>query len=165
MIDNPLVIDSEQPFGTVPFNEIENADFLPGIKISLKEAKNNIKLIVDNLDKADFHNTILALEMSSEKLDKISTIYFHLFGSESDQEFQSLASEISPILAKYNNDIMLDVDLFKKVEYVYKKIKPELSKQDQKLTEVWYKEFIRNGALLDTTKKDELRQQMHMNFG
>lgn len=158
MIDNPLVIDSEQPFGTVPFNEIENADFLPGIKISLKEAKNNIKLIVDNLDKADFHNTILALEMSSEKLDKISTIYFHLFGSESDQEFQSLASEISPILAKYNNDIMLDVDLFKKVEYVYKKIKPELSKQDQKLTEVWYKEFIRNGALLDTTKKDELRQ-------
>jgi len=82
MIDNPLVIDSEQPFGTVPFNEIENADFLPGIKISLKEAKNNIKLIVDNLDKADFHNTILALEMSSEKLDKISTIYFHLFGSE-----------------------------------------------------------------------------------
>lgn len=158
MIDNPLLIDSEQPFGTIPFKEIENEDFLPAIEISLKEAKNNIKLIVDNLDQANFKNTILPLEMSSEKLDKVSTIYFHLFGSESDQEFQSMANEISPVLAGYSNDIMLNRELFQKVEYVYRNLKPEMKKQDQKLTEVWYKEFTRNGALLDISKKNKLRQ-------
>ena len=158
MIDNPLLVDSEQPFGTIPFKEIENEDFLPAIKTSLKEAKNNIKLIVDNPDQANFRNTILPLEMSSEKLDRVSTIYFHLFGSESDQEFQSMANEISPILAGYSNDIMLNRELFQKVEYVYRNLKPEMEKQDQKLTEVWYKEFTRNGALLDESKKNELRQ-------
>ncbi len=158
MIDNPLIIDSKQPFGTIPFNEIKNSDFLPAIKISLKEAKYNIELIVDNLDQANFSNTVLPLEMSSEKLDKVSTIYFHLFGSESDQEFQSMANEISPILAGFNNDIMLNIELFKKVEYVYKNLKPEMNKQDRKLTEVWYKEFIRNGALLDVSKKNKLRK-------
>ena len=158
MIDNPLLVDSEQPFGTIPFKEIENEDFLPAIKTSLKEAKKNIKLIVDNPDQANFRNTILPLEMSSEKLDRVSTIYFHLFGSESDQEFQSMANEISPILAGYSNDIMLNRELFQKVEYVYRNLKPEVEKQDQKLTEVWYKEFTRNGALLDESKKNELRQ-------
>ena len=158
MINNPLIIDSKQPFGTIPFKEIKNSDFLPAIKISLKEAKCNIELIVDNLDQANFSNTILPLEMSSEKLDKVSTIYFHLFGSESDQEFQSMANEISPILAGFNNDIMLNIELFKKVEYVYKNLKPEMNKQDRKLTEVWYKEFIRNGALLDVSKKNKLRK-------
>ena len=158
MINNPLLIENEQPFGTVPFKEIANADFLPAIKISLKEAKDNIKLIVDGFDEANFENTILPLEISAEKLDKVSTIYFHLFGSESDKEYQSLADEISPMLAKYNNDIMLNMELFKKVQYVFNNLKPEMNKQDQKLTEVWYKEFIRNGALLETSEKNKLRQ-------
>lgn len=111
--ENPLLKENEQPFDTVAFKDIQTSDFMPAIQFSLEEAVQNIERITKNSDPADFSNTILALEMSSEKLNKVSTVYFHLFGSESDKDFQALASQISPILAKYNNDIMLDSDLFK----------------------------------------------------
>ena len=155
--NNPLINPKNQPYGTVPFEDIKMTDFLPAIEISLKEAKHNIKVITENPNQANFSNTVLALEMSSAKLDNVSTIYFHLFGSESDQAFQALATEISPILSNYNNDIMLDEKLYKRVKSVYKNPSLEMSKQDRKLTEVWYKEFIRNGAMLNEDKKKNLR--------
>ena len=156
--ENPLLKPNEQPFDTVPFEDIKTSDFLPAINFSLKEAVQNIEKITGNSNPADFSNTILALEMSSEKLDKVSTVYFHLFGSESDKDFQDLASQISPILANYNNDIMLDKRLFNRVKSVFDQMSPSMKKQDKKLTEVWYKEFIRNGATLGDDEKDKLRK-------
>ena len=156
--ENPLLKPNEQPFDTVPFEDIKTSDFLPAINFSLKEAVQNIEKITGNSNPADFSNTILALEMSSEKLDKVSTVYFHLFGSESDKDFQDLASQISQILANYNNDIMLDKRLFNRVKSVFDQMSPSMKKQDKKLTEVWYKEFIRNGATLGDDEKDKLRK-------
>ena len=156
--DNPLLKENEQPFDTVPFEDIKTSDFMSAIQFSLEEAVQNIEKITENPNPADFSNTILALEMSSEKLNKVSTVYFHLFGSESDKDFQALASQISPILAKYNNDIMLDGELFKRVKSVFDQMSPSIKKQDKKLTEVWYKEFIRNGATLGKDEKEKLRK-------
>lgn len=156
--NNPLLKNNQEPFGTIPFNDISTKDFLPAINIGLKEANYNIQVISKNLEEPSFHNTILSLEQASEKLDNVSTIYFHLFGSESDQVFQGLASEISPILANYNNDVMLNEKLFNKVKHVFENIKPRMKAQDRKLTEVWYKEFIRNGASLNKLEKEKLRK-------
>ena len=156
--DNPLLRPNEQPFDTVPFEDVQTSDFMPAIQYSTEEAVQNIEKITGNPNPADFSNTILALEMSSEKLDRVSTVYFHLFGSESDEDFQALASQISPILAKYNNDIMLDKVLFNRVKSVFDQISPSMKKQDKKLTEVWYKEFIRNGATLGENEKEKLRK-------
>lgn len=156
--NNPLLKNNQEPFGTIPFNDIGTKDFLPAINIGLKEANYNIQVISENLEEPSFLNTILSLEQASEKLDNVSTIYFHLFGSESDQVFQGLASEISPILANYNNDVMLNEKLFNKVKHVFENIKPSMKAQDRKLTEVWYKEFIRNGASLNKLEKEKLRK-------
>ena len=155
---NPLLKNNQEPFGTIPFNDIGTKDFLPAINIGLKEAIYNIQVISENLEEPSFLNTILSLEQASEKLDNVSTIYFHLFGSESDQVFQGLASEISPILANYNNDVMLNEKLFNRVKHVFENIQPSMKAQDRKLTEVWYKEFIRNGASLNKLEKEKLRK-------
>ena len=155
---NPLLKNNQEPFGTIPFNDIGTKDFLPAINIGLKEANYNIQVISKNLEEPSFLNTILSLEQASEKLDNVSTIYFHLFGSESDQVFQGLASEISPILANYNNDVMLNEKLFNRVKHVFENIQPSMKAQDRKLTEVWYKEFIRNGASLNKLEKEKLRK-------
>ena len=117
---NSFLSENNQPFGTVPFNKIETKYFIPAIKAGINEAVENIKIIVQNSELATFENTILPLELSSEKLDNVSRVYFHLFGSESDEEFQKLASEISPMLANHTNDIMLDEKLFEKVKFVFR---------------------------------------------
>ena len=93
--DNPLLIKSTQAFGTEPFDEIEKEHFLPALTASLSEAEAEIEQITNNSEAPSFENTILALELSGSSLNRVSTVYFHLFGSESDQEFQDLAMEIS----------------------------------------------------------------------
>jgi len=155
---NSFLSENNQPFGTVPFNKIETKYFIPAIKAGINEAVENIKIIVQNSELATFENTILPLELSSEKLDNVSRVYFHLFGSESDEEFQKLASEISPMLANHTNDIMLDEKLFEKVKFVFQNLVTIKDEQDKKLTEVWYSEFIRNGANLDKNQKIQLRK-------
>ena len=157
MTNNPLLEKFTNPFQTIPFERIKKEHFVPAIEIAIREAENEISNIIENKNHVTFKNTILPFELSGSMLNKVSTIYFHLFGSESDNDFQSLAQEISPKLAKYNNDINLNKELFKKIEYVYENEMSSLGVEEQRLTEVLYKNFIRNGAKLNDDDQRTLR--------
>ena len=142
----------------IPFNEINVDDYLPSLTIAITEAKKNIEQI-KNQTETSFANTILALEQASEKVDRISNIYFNLFSAEASEEHQALAQHISPLLSSFSSDISLDEKLFSKIRFVYEnREKLNLKGEDLKLTEKYYLDFSRNGALLDSSKKDELRQ-------
>ena len=99
----------------------------------------------------------MAQELSGKKLGRVATTYFHLFGSESDQDFQKLAGEISPKLAKFGNDINLNKNLFERVEEVYLNQLDTLNEEDARLTELSYKGFVRNGAKLSDEDKDRIQ--------
>ena len=108
---------------------------------------------------ADFANTILALESAGEASEVISGVFFNLFSSEANEEFQSLANDISPILASYSSEISLDLELFEKIKSVYDRRQDlNLNQEQIKLTEKYYKDFVRNGALLPADKKEKLKQ-------
>ena len=155
---NPLLKESNHRFKTINYNEIKLEHFMPAIKESVQLAMTNIASIKSNSNTPDFKNTIVALETSEETLDRVVTVYFHLFGSESTPEFQALANEISPILANFSNDINLDQELFQKVEHVYENEYDNLNHEDKRLLEITYKSFVRNGAKLSADKKSELRK-------
>tara|TARA_S200000501_G_scaffold37297_2_gene30779 strand:+ start:16384 stop:18420 length:2037 start_codon:yes stop_codon:yes gene_type:complete len=156
-MSNPLLEKFDQPFGTIPFNEIKTDDFVSALDAAIEEAKSEIDAIANNPEDPTFDNTILAQELSGKKLGRVATTYFHLFGSESDQDFQNLAGEISPKLAKFGNDINLNKDLFKRVEEVYINQFNTLNDEDARLTELSYKGFVRNGAKLSDEDKDKIR--------
>ena len=158
MQNNPLLSKNNEPFNTIPFNDIKTEHYLPAIKKGIELNEKEIDQIVSNDEEPNFENTILALEKSGELLDKITTTYFHLFGSESDSDFQKLANEISPMLAKLENDINLNADLFKKVEFVFENHYSDMNSDDKKLTEIIYKDFVRNGSKLDDDQKNRLRE-------
>ena len=155
--NNPLLKDFNEPFGTIPFNELKIEHFVPAVDAAIEEAKSEMDAVIANMDAPTFKNTVLAMEMSGKKLGRVATAYFHLFGSESDKDFQALAGEISPRLAKFGNDINLNEDIFKKVEYVYKNEMDSLNDEDARLTELSYKDFIRNGAKLSEEDKEKIR--------
>ncbi|MCC2678712.1 MAG: peptidyl-dipeptidase [Pseudobdellovibrio sp.] len=142
----------------IPFNEISVDDYIPALSEAIDEAKKNVAAIKDQTE-VTFENTILALEQASEKVDRISNIYFNLFSAEASTEHQALAQQISPILSAFSSDISLDEKLFQKIKFVYDhRSDLNLQGEDLKLTEKMYKDFSRNGALLDATKKEELRK-------
>lgn len=154
---NPLLQKSKYKHQATPFDLIKKEHFLPAIQAAITEAKAKIEQIKTSKNLATFENTILALESAPHELGYISGVFFNLLGAESDDELQAMAKDISPILSDFSSDLTLDPDIFKRVKTVYDN-RGGLKGEELVLTEKTYKDFTRNGALLDETKKQRMRE-------
>lgn len=156
---NPLLAPFATPYQTAPFQSIQNEHYLPAIQTAISAGKAEINQITANPQTAAFENTIVALERSGELLDQVSSIFFNLNAAETNPDIQHLAKEISPLLAAYANDIMLDEVLFRRINHVYEsKDELILSVEQRTLLDKTYKSFIRNGAKLNEKSKTRLRE-------
>ena len=145
-------------FDYAPFNQIKNSDYLSSIELAIKELKFEIDLIIDNKNKPTFENTIEALDYTGIKLDRITSIFFNLNSAETNGEIQEIAIEISPILSKLKNYILLNDKLYNKISSVYNTLdKSTLTTEKSTLLNKTYKSFLRNGANLNAENKDKLR--------
>ena len=156
---NPLLEKFDLPFEASPFSTIENEHFKPAFKEAIDEAKSEIDAICENQDEPTFTNTLEALTFSGAKLDRISSIFFNLNSAETNEEIQKIAQEVSPWLSEFSNDITLNEILFKRVKTVFEN-KESLSLNAEQLTLLTknYKNFVRNGALLNEEDKAKLRE-------
>lgn len=169
---NPLLDKFDTPFETVPFSKIKNEHFKPAFEAAIAKAKEEVALIVNNLNTPTFENTTEALELSGKLLARISSVFFNLNSAETNEEIQQIAQEVSPKLSKFSNDIRLNENLFQKVKEVYgQKDSLRLDPEQIVLLEKQYKGFSRNGANLNKTNKDALREidmqlsQLSLSFG
>ncbi len=159
MTTNTLLAPFNHPFQAPPFNEIQTGDFLPAFEEALKQAKEEVNAIASEDSDATFTNTVEALEFSGMVLSRISDIFFNLNSAETNDEIQKIAQEISPRLAAFSNDVLLNESLFKRVKQVWENRKSvNLSVEQQTLLEKSYLKFVRNGALLDSDGQIRLRE-------
>ena len=157
MTTNPLLQKSSAQDQAHNFGQVQVEHYMPALNEAIVEAKKKIELI-KNEKETSFANTVLALEEASENVDRVSGLYFNLFSAEASEAHQALAQQISPVLSAYASDISLDDQLFQKIKFVYEhRTDLKLTGENLKLTEKVYLDFARNGALLDSTKKDQLR--------
>ena len=116
---NILLQKSSLKDEAIPFDQIKVDDYLPALDAAIAEAKKNIEAIKAQKE-ITFENTILGLEQASEKVDRISSIYFNLFSAEANDAHQALAQKISPVLSAFSSDISLDDEVFRKIKFVNK---------------------------------------------
>ncbi|SFS54679.1 M3 family metallopeptidase [Sphingobacterium wenxiniae] len=152
-----------KPFNTVhdtaPFSQIQTSDYIPAFDTAIAETKQEIDAITHNSESPTFENTIAAMAYSGMPLDRISNIFFNLHSAETNDEMERIAQEVAPKLSQLANDITLNFDLFKRIHEVYnQKDSLNLTIEQQTLLEKSYKDFVRNGALLDDDKKEQLRK-------
>lgn len=158
-MSNPFLHKFETPFETLPFDKIKEEHFVEAIDASIAKAKKNIQKIKDATDKETFENVIVALEGANRDLDVVSSAFFNLHSAESNEQLQALAKEISPKLTEFGNDVILDGELFEKVNQVYQqKESLNLDQEEARLLDKTYKMFVRNGAKLSEQQKQELRE-------
>ncbi len=144
---------------TAPFSQIKNEDYLPAFEEAIASTKTEIDAIVNNPESPTFANTIEALAYSGMALDRLSNIFFNLHSAETNDELEKIAQEIAPKLSALGNDITLNFDLFKRVKEVYdEKENLNLTIEQNTLLLKNYKDFVRNGALLNNSEKEELRK-------
>ncbi|GGH25961.1 M3 family metallopeptidase [Sphingobacterium alkalisoli] len=146
-------------YDTAPFSQIDTKDYIPAFEKAIQETRAEINAIVDNPDTATFENTIEAMAYSGISLDRISNIFFNLHAAETNDEMDKIAQEIAPKLSALANDITLNFDLFSRIRVVYETIdRIHLNHEQHTLLEKSYRDFVRNGALLDEEKKEKLRK-------
>ncbi|MDR0790766.1 MAG: M3 family metallopeptidase [Bacteroidales bacterium] len=159
LAQNPLIAQWNTPFDTPPFASIKTEHYKPAINYALSEAKQEIEAISECKDDPSFENTIVALENAGKLLGKITSLFFNLNESNTDETMQELAMEISPLLTKHSNDIYLNQVLFSRVQKVYlQQDDLPLTAEDRMLLERTYKAFVQSGALIDAKHREEFRK-------
>ncbi len=158
-MNNPLLQHFDTPFQSVPFDRIQHEHFKPAILEAISRAKREVEDIADSQDLPTFENTCEALERVGQQLAVVSSTFFNLDSAETNDDMQALAQELAPLIAEYQNDIMLNQPLFERVQTVYESTSPDsLSPEQARLLEKQYKSFVRQGARLSDTHKQALRE-------
>ena len=156
---NPLLQTFTTKHNSAPFNEIKEEHFLPAFQELIKLSENEIEEIVTNSEEASFENVIEALAFSGDQLEIVSSVFFNLNSAETNDEIQKIAQEVSPLLTEYSAKISQNEKLFAKINKVYnEKEKYHLNEEQQMLLTETYKGFVRSGALLNETEKEEFKK-------
>ena len=155
---NPLLQKSSLPFGAPDFSKIQETDYLPAIKAAIKNQRENIQKIVDNKKKPTFQNTILAYEESGVMLDRVINVFDGHTSAHKTRVIAETEDKVMPLLTELDNEISFNQRLFERIKYVYDNEYSKLKGEDQRLTEVIYKSFVRSGALLPADKMKRMKQ-------
>ena len=156
---NPFLTEYTTPFGVPPFDLIKNEHFIPAFKEGMKLQQAEIDAIVNNSDAATFENTIDALDKSGVQLRKVSGVFFRLRSAETNDELDSIARVIQPVLTAHSSSINLNPGLFEKVKVLYAERKAlDLSGEQTMVLEKTYRRFVRGGANLEEEAKTRIKE-------
>ena len=156
--ENPLLVESQLPFGAPDFNKIEVTDYMPAFDAAIAEKREHIKAIVESQDSATFENTIVSLEESGRLLDRVCRVFFALTEADKTEEIGEIEKNVMPLLTELDNEISFNSQLFERIKQVYDREHDTLQGEDQKLLEETYKDFVRKGALLPEDKMARMKE-------
>ncbi|HLP17913.1 MAG TPA: M3 family metallopeptidase [Bacteroidota bacterium] len=180
MSENPFFKEYGTPFETPAFDKIKEEHYLPAFREGIRQQQVEIEAIVNNPEPPTFENTIEALERSGALLTKVGDVFNNLTESNTNDNLQKIAEEVSPLLSKNDDDILLNAKLFARIKAVYDQLgsskaakakakgssykdvavsgSVKLSVEQKKLLDDTYRDFVRGGANLDAAQQAELRE-------
>lgn len=159
MNNNPFFEASTLPLEAPDFDAISEEHFKPAFERGIEEQLNEIERIASNQDEPTFENTILEMEKSGVLLSRVSRVFYNLTSANTNEEIQQIQSEMAPKLAAHSDDILLNNDLFERVETVYNnRGSSDMDESSVKLLEDTYRDFVRAGALLNADEQQRMRQ-------
>lgn len=153
---NPFLEPYTTPYEIPPFDKITYDDYLPALEAGIAQHQAQIDSIVANPETPTFENTILALDRSGEILDKVVAVFSNLDESNSSPEMVEIAEKFYLMLSQHSDETSMNERLFERVKYLYDHPELGYAKDQRRMIEETYKDFTRNGALLDDAAKEQL---------
>ncbi len=156
---NPFLSEFTNEYGAPPFDKIKMEHYEPAFLKGIEEQNKDIEAIINNTEAPTFENTIVALDNSGEILSRVGGVFFNMTEAEANDSITELSMKIAPMLSEHSDNIYLNQDLFKKVNAVYaQKESLNLTSEQSRLLDKYYKAFVRSGAALDADKQQQLRE-------
>lgn len=143
------------PEGLPRFDLIGDTDFAPAFDRELAEAQAAHEAIAANPEPASFANTIAAMEVADEGLNRVLSVFYTLAGVDSNEARQALQRDFAPRLAEYGSRISMDPRLYARVKAVAAKAEA-LPPEDRRITELALRDLTRAGAGLDQAGRDRM---------
>ena len=157
--DNPFFAEYSTPFQVPAFDKIDTTDYMPAFIEGIKQHDSEILAITDTSAEPTFENTILTFDKSGKMLPRVSKVFFNLTESNTNDQLQSIATKVSPLLSKHNDDISMNAKLFARIKTIYdKRNELKLDAQQVRVIEKYYRDFERRGANLPKDQQDQLRK-------
>jgi len=156
----PLLAPWTGDHGGFPrFDLVKLEDFKPSLMNGMDLKRAEITTITSQQANPTFENSIAAFEDSGRPLNR-SNRFFDIYTSTmNDKPMQTIESEMKPILAKFDDEIIQNDPLFQRIKAVYEARETSgLTTEQQRLVDVYYRQFTRQGAGLDAKKKQRLRE-------
>ena len=156
---NPLLSEWETPFEMAPFDTVSDEDFAPAFEAALEEARGEIAAIADNPAPPTFANTVEALEVAGDRLDKVLSVFFTVAGADSNDRRQELQREFSPKLAAYSSEIYGNKALFQRIATLWDARESlRLTEEQERVLMLTHRGFRRAGAGLEGAADKRMRE-------
>jgi peptidyl-dipeptidase Dcp len=155
---NPFYAASTLQYQAPPFDKIKDSDYEPAMEAGMVQQIAEIDAIANQSAAPTFDNTIVAMERSGVLLTRAAKVFNAITAANTDDTLQAVQERIAPKLAEHSDKIYLNDKLFQRVKAIYdNRASSGLNKEQQYLTELYYKNFIRAGAQLSEADKTTLR--------
>jgi len=155
---NPFFEESPLPFGFPAFDRIRNEHFLPAFERGMDEQLSEVRAIATSPEPPTFENTVVALERSGRLLQRVRPVFFSLTSAHTNEDLEAIRSELAPRLSAHADAIMLDPELFARIDAVYQGLaEADLDLEAHRLVERYHTMFVRAGAGLPDPEKERLK--------
>ena len=156
---NPILSDWTTPFEIAPFADIADTDFAPALEQAMQAHNAQINAIAGHLDTPTFANTIEALEVAGEEMDKVLSVFFTVAGADSNPVREELQRQFSPKLAAHFSGISSNKALFQRVADLWaRKDELDLTDEQARVLMLTHRGFVRAGAALEGDKDARMQE-------
>ena len=145
------------PLGLPDFSAIADADFPAVFDAALAAHQAEIAAIAGNAEAATIENTLEALELSGEALDRVCAIFWCRAGAHTNPDIQALERAIAPKMARHFSAIHMNAALFSRIDALHREREAlGLDAETARVLEKTWKRFVRAGAKLGEEEKTRL---------
>lgn len=146
-----------EPLGLPDFSALRDSDFGPVVEAALAAHRAEIEAIAANPEPPTVANTLEALELSGEPLDRALSIFWTKAGADTNPEIQALERDLSPKLARHSAWTHMNPALFARIDALHEaRATLGLDPETLRVLEKTWRRFVRQGAKLGEAEKARL---------
>jgi peptidyl-dipeptidase Dcp len=157
---NPLLDEWTGPHGGCPRFDLVKVDaFKPAMMKGMDLNRVEIASIAGNRAAPNFENTFAAFDNAGRPFGRATRIFYVYTSTMNDKRMQAVETEMAPLLSAFDDEIVQNKALFVRLKAVYDaRAKAKLSPEQQRLVDVVYTNFARQGAALGDADKTRLKE-------
>jgi peptidyl-dipeptidase Dcp len=143
--------------GTPPWDKVTAPKLREALLEGIELQRAEIEAIANNPEPPTFANTMVAMQMAGEPLDRAGSIYGVMTSNIGSDDYNAVDTEVSPLLSAAGDEITFNEKLFQRIKAVADGAEAAGLTAEQTRIAVRSRDaFIRSGAALDAAGKAEL---------